>query len=173
MASRSDVDLSVDREQTAGLAREVWNQHDFGRRFFAHGDVERIVLWGRFPAILGAGTHRAARLSEGQPRRGLPHLLFWQLNPDLYGIRGRLTWFDSLLEPPSPGTWILSSFCVARIQAYLQIRFGDGPLNWLYYAEPKAIVGYAYYVYDIKPDELLGEAPTGKEHPVFPTFCEP
>ncbi len=97
---------------------------------------------------------------------------FGNLNPKAYGIRGRLTWFDSLLEPPAPGTWVLSAFCVARIQAHLRIRFGDGPLNWLRYVEPKAIVGHAYYVYEIRPGDLFGEAPAGKDYPVFPRFPE-
>jgi hypothetical protein len=98
---------------------------------------------------------------------------FGNLDPRMYGIRGRLTWHDSLLEPPSPGTWILSSFCVARLQARLDRLFGDGPLNWLRTVEPKAIVGHAYYVYDIRPGELFGEAPVGKDYPVFPPFPDP
>jgi hypothetical protein len=93
---------------------------------------------------------------------------FGNLDPGLYGIRGRLTWHDFLLAPPSPGTWILSSFCVARLQAHLESLFGQGPLNWLRYVEPKSIVGH-----DIRPGDLVGEAPVGKEHPVFPPFPEP
>jgi hypothetical protein len=97
---------------------------------------------------------------------------FGNINPKVYGIRGRLVWFDSLLEPPAPGVWIFSADCMARMQAHLRIRYGDGPLNWLGFVEPKAIVGHAYYVYEIAPGELLGEAPANKEYPEFPEFPE-
>jgi Dolichyl-phosphate-mannose-protein mannosyltransferase len=109
---------------------------------------------------------------EAHPVEDYRLCYFGNIDPKAYGIRGRLVWFESLLEPPAPGVWILSAYCVARTQAHLRIRYGDGPLNWLAFVEPKAIIGHAYYVYEIAPGELLGEAPANKEYPEFPKFPE-
>ena len=56
---------------------------------------------------------------------------------------------DDLLAPLQPGVYVLSSHILARAFARLREQYGDGPGNWLLHARPSAIVGHAYYVYDI------------------------
>jgi len=75
---------------------------------------------------------------------------FGSADPGYYGIRGeRVT--PKGLGPylPAPGTLIVSAHCVARGQALLATVHGRGPNNWLLHTAPKAIVGHAYYVYEI------------------------
>ena len=74
---------------------------------------------------------------------------FGYFNPAYYGIDGELVWLDALLDPPSPGTLILSAHCVARVTGWLKSRYGNGPENWLAHLQPRAIVGHAYWVYEI------------------------
>jgi hypothetical protein len=74
---------------------------------------------------------------------------FGYFNPSYYGIDGELVWLEPLLDPPAPGTLILSSHCVARVGGWLKKEYGDGEQNWMAHVEPKAIVGHAYWVYDI------------------------
>jgi hypothetical protein len=70
-------------------------------------------------------------------------------DPSYYGIKGRrITDLGSIIRPPQ-GTIILSSHCLARGQAMMARLFGRGPENWLAHAVPKAIVGHAYYIYQI------------------------
>jgi hypothetical protein len=76
---------------------------------------------------------------------------FGYFNPAYYGFNGDLVWLDALLDPPSPGTLILSSHCVARVKGWLGRRYGNGPENWLAHVQPRAIVGHAYWVYEIPP----------------------
>ncbi len=71
---------------------------------------------------------------------------FGSADPGYYGIRGRLISHNF----PTPGTLIYSAHCVARARARLTAAFGRGPENWLAYTAPKAIVGHAYYVYEIQ-----------------------
>lgn len=74
---------------------------------------------------------------------------FGYFNPAYYGISGQLVWLDDLIPPPPPGTLILSAHCVARIRGWLKDDYGDGPENWIAHIEPQAIVGHAYWVYEI------------------------
>jgi hypothetical protein len=72
------------------------------------------------------------------------------LDPKSYGIDGTPLWIDALLSPP-PGTLVLSAHCVARARALMAQEHGDGAGNWLAHATPQAIVGHAYYVYELRP----------------------
>jgi hypothetical protein len=74
---------------------------------------------------------------------------FGYFNPAYYGLDGEFVWLDALLEPPSAGTLIMSAHCVARLRGWLEHRYGNGPENWLARLEPRAIVGHAYWVYEI------------------------
>lgn len=73
---------------------------------------------------------------------------FGCLDPGSYGLDGEPILVSGLLSPP-PGTLILSAHCVARARAWLAQRHGEGPGNWLAHQAPTAIVGHAYYVYEI------------------------
>jgi hypothetical protein len=72
----------------------------------------------------------------------------------------------------SPGSWILSAHCVARIQANLRIRYGESPIHWLTLVEPREIVGHACYMYEIALAQLFAELPADKQYPKFPQFPE-
>ncbi len=67
---------------------------------------------------------------------------------EFYGLKAGVVWLDKLLEPP-PGVLIMSSHCVARMTAFLEQRFGDGPQNWLAHVAPEDVIGHTYYVYEI------------------------
>jgi hypothetical protein len=120
----------------------------------------------------GQGLIELREYLQAHPIEDYRLCYFGNFNPKAYGVRGRLVWFNSILEPPAPGTWILSAHCLARTQANLGIRYGHGPLNWLAFLEPKAIVGHAYYVYEIAAGELFAEAPANKQYPELPQFPE-
>jgi hypothetical protein len=81
---------------------------------------------------------------------------FGYLNPAYYGLDGELIWLDALIPPPAPGTLIMSSHCVARVSGWLQREYGDGRQNWLAHVAPKAIVGHAYWIFDIETRQADG-----------------
>jgi hypothetical protein len=53
-----------------------------------------------------------------------------------------------MVSPP-PGTLILSGDCVARMLAWVNHTGATGRAAWLRTAQPTAIVGHAYWVYEI------------------------
>jgi dolichyl-phosphate-mannose-protein mannosyltransferase len=73
---------------------------------------------------------------------------FGCLDPKSYGVDGEPIRISGLISPPS-GIQILSAHCVARLRPWLAERYGDSPQNWMAHKSPKAIVGHAYYVYDL------------------------
>ncbi len=70
---------------------------------------------------------------------------FGSAEPTYYGLYGELLQSYSL----APGTLILSAHHVARWHALLASAFDRRPENWILHTAPKAIVGHAYYVYEI------------------------
>jgi hypothetical protein len=75
---------------------------------------------------------------------------FGSLPPEDYGIQASVVGVDDLMPPPQPGVYALSAHILARAYGRLRERFGDGEQNWLARREPSAVVGHAYYIYDIK-----------------------
>jgi len=73
---------------------------------------------------------------------------FGCFEPKQYAIDGEPIWISGLISPPR-GTLILSAHCIARARPWLAEMYDDGPGNWLAHTVPKAIVGHAYYVYDL------------------------
>jgi len=71
-------------------------------------------------------------------------------DPAYYGIRGKTVTVGALTGPPERGTYVLSAHCVARARARLSSLHGEGAGNWLFHATPAAVVGHAYYVYEIR-----------------------
>jgi hypothetical protein len=53
---------------------------------------------------------------------------------------------ETVLQP-RPGPIILSAHCVARARALIARDLGDESGRWL--AAPRAVVGHAYWIYDI------------------------
>ncbi|HXH28897.1 MAG TPA: glycosyltransferase family 39 protein [Candidatus Polarisedimenticolia bacterium] len=76
---------------------------------------------------------------------------FGSLRPEDYGIQATLVNVEDLARPPQPGLYALSAHVLARARGELAERYGDGPANWLSNTKPTAIVGHAYYIYDIPP----------------------
>ncbi len=101
------------------------------------------VDWGQGMKQLKAWL--AAHPPQGPFRLGY----FGSMRPDNYGIDALLVGVDDLQQPPLPGVYALSSHIMARAMARLRETHGDGPGNWLLHARPLAVVGHAYYIYDI------------------------
>jgi hypothetical protein len=71
------------------------------------------------------------------------------LDPVSYGLNGTPIWIDRLFSPPN-GTLILSGHCVARARALLsQEPDLSASGNWLASSAPSAIIGHAFYVYEV------------------------
>jgi len=75
---------------------------------------------------------------------------FGSASPAYYGVQGREIQVRGLLAPPSPGTYILSAHCVARARAELARSYGEASGNWLAQTAPKAVVGHAFEIYEIR-----------------------
>ena len=54
------------------------------------------------------------------------------------------------VQPPPRGVLVASAHCLARARALLRRQHGDTERNWLARLEPRAIVGHALYVYEIR-----------------------
>ncbi|OLD63245.1 MAG: hypothetical protein AUI47_09795 [Acidobacteria bacterium 13_1_40CM_2_68_5] len=94
------------------------------------------------------------------PRQTLRLGYFGSIRPENFGIEAISVGVDDLQRPPSPGTYALSAHIVARATGLLRQQYGDGPGNWLLHARPAAIVGHAYYIYEI-PEARVGEDRAG------------
>lgn len=70
--------------------------------------------------------------------------------PEYYGVRGRRIEDFSFVVRPTYGVVILSAHGIPRARDVLYRAFGSGPLNWLLHTKPRAIVGHAYFVYEIQ-----------------------
>jgi hypothetical protein len=97
--------------------------------------------------------------------QGLKQLLFWldrhpdeamirfayfgSIRPERYGLLYDRIGVEELLRPPSFGRYAVSAHFLARALGTLYGRHGSGPGNWLLHTRPTAIVGHAYYVYDV------------------------
>ncbi len=101
------------------------------------------VDWGQ--GMKQLRTWLAAHPPQGPLRLGY----FGSIRPETYGVEAMGVRVDDLLVPPQPGVYVLSAHVLARALARLRELHGDGPENWLLHARLSAIVGHAYYVYDI------------------------
>jgi hypothetical protein len=90
-------------------------------------------------------------LDKNAPGRRIGLGYFGTGQPAAYGIDfDRITGHDVERGLP-PGLHALSAHLVARALGTLGERFGTGPGNWLLHTQPIAVVGHAYYIYDVKP----------------------
>jgi len=76
---------------------------------------------------------------------------FGTFPPENYGLAYERIEFAELMRPPAAGLHVLSSHMVARAAALLTKEYLDGPRNWLLQTPPTAVIGHAYYVYDVPP----------------------
>jgi hypothetical protein len=78
---------------------------------------------------------------------------FGSFPPEAYGIRYEPLEERDLVAPHTPGLYVVSAAYVARAQA--GEAFGPGG-DWLRHP-PTAIVGHAYYVYDVLTVPIAGQ----------------
>ncbi len=83
------------------------------------------------------------------PDRAVRFAYFGSVNPNSYGLSLERIDLADLMRLPSPGLYVLSGHYVARGIGELRKHYLDGPGNWLLHIRPTAVVGHAYYVYDI------------------------
>ena len=90
-------------------------------------------------------------LDANAPGRPIGLAYFGTGRPSSYGIdASRITGQD--VERGLPiGLHAISAHTLARSLGMLRLKFGDGPENWIAHTPPRAIVGHAYYIYDIAP----------------------
>jgi hypothetical protein len=92
-------------------------------------------------------------LDLNAPDRHIGLGYFGTARPAVYGLDfDRITGREIERGLP-PGLYALSAHFVARGMATLTARHGTGAGNWMLHTPPRAIVGHAYYIYDIKPPE--------------------
>ena len=93
-------------------------------------------------------------LAAHPPQRPLRVGYFASLRPDLFGVEGIKVGVDDLvLATPPAGVYALSAHIAARAAARLRDQYGSGPGNWLLHARLVAVVGHAFYIYDVPGGE--------------------
>jgi len=98
----------------------------------------------------GQGLIELREYLEERGLRDYSLCYFGALPPRHYDIDGDLIPWSDALKPPRK-TLILSGHFVARVRGVLRLEYGDGPENWIAHAEPTAVVGHAYWVYEPRP----------------------
>jgi len=88
-------------------------------------------------------------LAAHPPQRPLRIGYFGSLRPDLFGVQGIAVSVDDLVQAHPAGIYALSAHILARTKARLRDQYGAGPGNWLLHAQPIAVVGHAFYIYDV------------------------
>lgn len=91
----------------------------------------------------------AAWLRENAPGRRIGLAYFGTGRPDVYGIEFDRLGTDDLMRGLPMGLYAVSTHLWARTRGHLAAKYGDGPQNWVEHLEPRAVVGHAYYVYDV------------------------
>lgn len=97
----------------------------------------------------GQGLEQLARwLDENAEGRTVRLGQFGLFPPDAYGIQYRAMGDDDLLTGSAPGLYAVSSHIVASTPALAQEVYGGGA-EWLRSTPPEAIVGHAFYIFEI------------------------
>jgi hypothetical protein len=92
----------------------------------------------------------AAWLRQRAPGRRIGLGYFGTGSPEADGVEfDRLSLLDIKRGLP-PGLHAISTHLVARARGALTAKYGSAPANWLLHVEPTAVVGHAYYVYDLR-----------------------
>lgn len=99
----------------------------------------------------GQGLKQLKRwLDANAPGRRVRLGYFGSIRPEYYLIDHERVTGEALDRPPGPGLHAFSSHLVARALGRLSARYGNGTENWILHTPPTAIVGQAYYVYDVR-----------------------
>jgi dolichyl-phosphate-mannose-protein mannosyltransferase len=90
-------------------------------------------------------------LDANAPDRPIGLAYFGTGRPQSYGIdANRINGQD--VEGGLPiGLYAISAHTLARSLGMLTLKYGDGPGNWLAHTPPRAVVGHAFYIYEITP----------------------
>ncbi len=83
------------------------------------------------------------------PDRTLKLAYFGTFPPEQYGLRYEKLDPATLLSRPAPGLYAISAFWVGRVPATVT-SVAAGATSWLRDTAPDAVVGHAYYIYDVK-----------------------
>jgi hypothetical protein len=89
-------------------------------------------------------------LDTNAPGRRVRLGYFGSIRPEYHRIDHQRVTGEALDRPPGPGLHAFSSHLVARALGRLTARYGSGAENWILHTPPTAIVGQAYYVYDVR-----------------------
>jgi hypothetical protein len=82
-------------------------------------------------------------LDRNAPGRQVKLAITAQFPPEAYRIKAQRLDSTDLVQEPAPGLYAVSAHLVARIPAF------RGASDWLKRMQPRAIVGHAFYIYDI------------------------
>jgi hypothetical protein len=83
------------------------------------------------------------------PDRTLKLAYFGTFPPEQYGLRYEKLDPATLLARPAPGLYAISAFWVGRVPVTVT-SVAAGATSWLRDTAPDAVVGHAYYIYDVK-----------------------
>ena len=102
------------------------------------------VDWGQGVKAL------AAWLQSHAPHQRIGLAYFGTGRPQADGIEFDRVNPRDLEKPLLPGLYAISAHLLARARGSLHARYGDGAENWIAHTEPRAVVGHAFYVYEIR-----------------------
>lgn len=98
----------------------------------------------------GQGLAQLKRwLDIHEPGRPVKLAYFGSFPPDAYGFTDPPVEMQTLMaKMPDAGLYAISAHLVARLPQ-LGVQFGQGEGDWLRTTKPVAIIGHAFYIYDI------------------------
>jgi hypothetical protein len=75
---------------------------------------------------------------------------FGTFPPEAYGLAHEKIGVAEMMEEPRPGLYAVSAHYVARLpEVGARVKRGAG--GWLRTTPPAAVVGHAFYVYEVAP----------------------
>ncbi len=137
--------LSYFNEMACLLSEPGWTGLDGGTRCGPLWFDDSNVDWGQ-------GMYQLQAWLAKHPPKGILRLgYFGSIRHESYGIDANRVTVEDLERGPSPGTYAVSAHILARTIGRLRARHGEGGGNWLLNTPPAAVVGHAYYIYEIPP----------------------
>ena len=101
------------------------------------------VDWGQ--GVLQLKEWLAAHPSPGRLYLGY----FGSMRPEDEGMTFERVGTKELAEPARPGRYAVSGHFLARTRGMLRQARAGGPAAWLLEARPSAVVGHAFYIFDV------------------------
>lgn len=89
-------------------------------------------------------------MDQHAPGRTVRLAYFGTFPPKEYGLKYELLDPESLISRPPPGLYAVSAFWIGRIPAAVE-AVAPGAAFWMREIAPAAVVGHAFYIYDIRP----------------------